>query len=58
MRLRSLSNNKAIKVCKMDKGTGVVIMSVNEYHEKLDFQIRQGKPSRNKKLTQESDPNK
>ena len=35
-RLRSLSNNKAIKVCKMDKGTGVVIMNDSDYYKKLD----------------------
>ena len=34
--LRQLSNNDDIKICKMDKGVGVVILDTPEYYQKLD----------------------
>ena len=37
--LKSLSNNTAIKCCKMDKGVGVVVMDSDDYFAKLDVII-------------------
>ena len=37
--LRHLSNNKSLKICKMDKGVGVVIMNEKDYYQKLDVII-------------------
>ena len=34
--LRNLSNNNGIKICKMDKGVGLVILNENDYCQKLD----------------------
>ena len=34
--LRSLSTNKQIKVCRYDKGNGVVVLNCKDYHDKLD----------------------
>ncbi len=34
--LRQLSKNDAVKVCKMDKGVGVVILNNSDYYDKLD----------------------
>ena len=34
--LRTLSRDKTIRICKMDKGVGTVIMDVDEYYRKLD----------------------
>ena len=34
--LRNLSNNNGIKICKMDKGVGLVILNENDYCRKLD----------------------
>ena len=40
--LRCLSNNKTIKVCKMDKGVGLVVMNSVDYYAKLDNIISDG----------------
>ena len=37
--LRQLANNDDIKVCKMDKGVGVVIVDTPDYYQKLDVII-------------------
>ena len=34
--LGNLSKNKELKICKMDKGTGVVLMDKHDYYNKLD----------------------
>ena len=35
--LSNLSKNKELKVCKMDKGNGVVLMNKSDYFDKLDL---------------------
>ena len=37
--LKSLSQNKNIKICKFDKGKGTTIMDSNEYYEKLESML-------------------
>ena len=34
--LRSISSNNNIKICKMDKGVGLVILNESDYYQKLD----------------------
>ena len=38
--LRQLANNGDIKICKMDKGVGVVILDTLDYYQKLDLIIK------------------
>ena len=34
--LKSLAKDESIKVCKFDKGRGVLILNSNDYYSKLD----------------------
>ena len=34
--MRKISEDEAIKVCKLDKGNGVCIINASDYYQKLD----------------------